>query len=170
MPANLQVLRAEPRWLSHAEVAVYIRQALKAAFPSVKFSVRSKSYSMGSSVHVSYEKGPRPSEVEKVARSFQGIGFDGMDDSTHYNAVTLPSGEVVRAGSYVSVSRPSGPDWKAEVERAKAMIEASCACEGGRFGNEWVDNLASGVVHNMDYRDADPMAASFRRVVLRETD
>jgi hypothetical protein len=105
MSAKLQLLTAEPRWLSAADLARFIRADLKAAFPGVKFSVRSRTYSMGSSVDVSYAGGPETSAVRDVAERYQGIGFDGSDDSTHYHPVTLPSGEVVRASSYICVQR-----------------------------------------------------------------
>ena len=44
-----------------------------------------------------------PAELEGAFA--EGIGFDGSDDSTHYHPVTLPSGEIVRASSYICVQR-----------------------------------------------------------------
>ena len=53
-----KMTETRPRYLTAAETAKLIRKALKASFPGVKFSVRSKSYSMGASVNVSYIDGP----------------------------------------------------------------------------------------------------------------
>lgn len=42
------------RYVSVADMAKELRKALKAAFPGQKFSVTSKSYSGGASIHVGY--------------------------------------------------------------------------------------------------------------------
>jgi len=71
---------AEVRRLSTAETARLVRTALRAAFPAVKFSVRSSSYSMGSSVDVSWTDGPLSAAVDEVVRAYAGAGFDAMQD------------------------------------------------------------------------------------------
>jgi hypothetical protein len=58
--------REPSKWVPVAETARQIRAALKASFPHVKFSVRSKSYSMGSSVDVHWTDGPLTVQVEKI--------------------------------------------------------------------------------------------------------
>ncbi len=86
----------ETEYLSCADTAKLVRQALKAVFPSVKFSVRSKVYSGGASIDVSWTDGPRTKTVEAVAGQFAGADFDGMVDlkvyNTHYIA---PNGSPV---------------------------------------------------------------------------
>lgn len=72
--------KVETRYLSCAETSKLIRQALKEAFPGVKFSVRSDTYSGGASIRISYTDGPQLADVEKVAHTFQGGYFDGMTD------------------------------------------------------------------------------------------
>jgi hypothetical protein len=67
-------------YLAVAETAKLIRAQLKTAFPAVKFSVRSSSYSGGCSVNVKWTDGPTVDEVEPVAKMFQGRRFDGMID------------------------------------------------------------------------------------------
>jgi len=67
-----------------AETASLVRQALKQAFPSTKFSVRSKSYSGGASINVNWIDGPLTAEVERVAKQFEGATFDGMTDLKSY--------------------------------------------------------------------------------------
>lgn len=57
------------------EAAKQIRAALKAAFPGVKFSVRSHTYSGGSSVSVHWTDGPHRAEVDKVAQPLGGDRF-----------------------------------------------------------------------------------------------
>ena len=55
-------------YVSVADTAKLVRSALKQAFPGVKFSVRSTSYSGGSSVRVGWTDGPQSAEVDKVAQ------------------------------------------------------------------------------------------------------
>lgn len=86
------------KYLSCAETAKLIRQALKEAFPDVKFGVRSKTYSGGASIDVSWTDGPNTAQVEAVAKTFSGGYFDGMTD---YKGCTysMIDGEVVRFGA-----------------------------------------------------------------------
>ena len=66
--------------LSCAETAKLVRQALKEAFPGIKFGVRSSTYSMGASISVSWTDGPNNAQVEAVADRFSGSYFDGSID------------------------------------------------------------------------------------------
>lgn len=68
------------RSLSVTETAALMRAQLKAQFPGTKFSVRSKSYSGGASIDVSYTGGPSLDLVEPVVHSYQGADFDGSID------------------------------------------------------------------------------------------
>lgn len=82
-------------YISCADTAKLVRQALKAAFPGVKFSVRSSVYSGGASIDVRWTDGPLRKEVEPIAKQYQGSDFDGMIDmkvsSSHY---LRPDGSV----------------------------------------------------------------------------
>ena len=95
---------------STTETASLIRQELKAAFPSVKFSVRSKSYSGGSSINVSWTDGPTSQEVDRVAGSFAGASFDGMIDLKSYHESNY-QGQRVRFGAdFVFTNRKVSAD------------------------------------------------------------
>jgi hypothetical protein len=69
---------------SHAAAAATIRKELKAAFPSVKFSVTSDSFSGGDSVDVRWTDGPTTGQVEKFSSKYQYGHFNGMDDIYEY--------------------------------------------------------------------------------------
>ena len=58
-----------------------MRIELKAAFPSIKFSVKSKSYSMGNSINVSWTDGPTDDQIESIIDKSAAGHFDGSDDS-----------------------------------------------------------------------------------------
>jgi hypothetical protein len=69
------------------ETAKVIRQLLKKSFPNFKFSVKSHIYSMGSSIHISWQDGPSEDSVEEVAKSFQEVRYDDY------------SGEILSGGN-----------------------------------------------------------------------
>lgn len=77
--------------LSCAETAKLLRAELKSAFPSIKFSVKSSTYSGGASIRVGWTDGAFTSEVEKVAKKYEGATFDGTIDLKEYKADTLMS-------------------------------------------------------------------------------
>ena len=71
---------------SHALAAANIRRELKAAFPGIKFSVRSDSYSGGDSVDIRWELGPTSREVDAITNKYQEGSFDGMVDLYTYDS------------------------------------------------------------------------------------
>lgn len=83
MAANLEYVA--PRYLSAAETAKLVRQALKKPFPGVKFSVRSKTYSGGASIDVSWVDGPTTKQVDSIIGVYSGADFDGMIDMKCYS-------------------------------------------------------------------------------------
>lgn len=86
----------------HATVAANIRKELKAAFPGVKFCVKAKSYSGGSSVTVSWDKEAvkfQPSDVQEITNKYKAGHFDGMTDS--YNYESTAHTKVFGSVSYV---------------------------------------------------------------------
>lgn len=128
------------KYLSCADTAKMVRQALKEAFPGVKFSVRSDTYSGGASINVRWIDGPNSAQVEAVAKTFQGAYFDGSQDYQG-NTYAMLDGQVVNfgadfifcnrdysdafveaaigavlrryAGNLKDVQRPTAEDWKA---------------------------------------------------------
>lgn len=90
---------------SITETAKIIRAELKKAFPETKFSVRSKSYSMGCHISIHYTDGPPTKAVDAIIAPFHGKTFDGMDDSTHYHNTEWNGQLCYFAGSRPSVSR-----------------------------------------------------------------
>lgn len=76
------------------EVAKEIRQALKNAFPDVKFSVRKHGYN---SIFVRYNDADlKCCDVEAIARKFEGSSFDGMTDSMNVKPDVELNGRMVR--------------------------------------------------------------------------
>ena len=55
------------RYLTCAETATLVRQALKEAFGDVKFSATSKSYGGGASINNAWTDGPNEKQVAAIA-------------------------------------------------------------------------------------------------------
>lgn len=83
-------------YVSCAETAKIIRKALKSAFPGIKFSVRSQTYSGGASIDVNWTDGPSQKTVDRVVKLYQAAGFDGMEDYKYSrDHWRLPDGSIV---------------------------------------------------------------------------
>lgn len=82
-------MTANKTYLTVAETAKLVRKALKADFPGVKFSVRSKSYSGGASVTAYWTDGPTQREVEGTLGLYASATFDGMQDLKNYHDTLL---------------------------------------------------------------------------------
>jgi hypothetical protein len=123
---------SQTRYMTCAETNQLVRAALKAAFPGVKFSSRSSTYSGGASIHVSWTDGPTEAEVQKVTDLYTGATFDGMTDSKDYHDSMLarPDGEVetVHYGAdFIFGQRSLSPEYVAQLEVHAAKAVASHA-------------------------------------------
>lgn len=94
---------------SVAEAAKGLKAELKAKFPKIKFSVKSKSYTGGSSIDVEYIDGPPNEAVNAIAKKYQYGDFDGMQDLYEYSPTFVKgdNGEEMELGGakYVFVKR-----------------------------------------------------------------
>lgn len=101
--AEMAELRARYPWAKlddgkmsqHARAAWNLRKELKLTFPGIEFRVRSNSYSMGDSIHISWTLGPTENRVQAVSRKYQYGWFDGMEDL--YNFDHSPESQAVGA-------------------------------------------------------------------------
>jgi len=106
------------KYFSTAETAKMIRKALAESFPGIKFSVRSKTYSGGSSINVSWTDGPTAKMVDAIAGTFSGAYFDGMQD---YKGSTyaMIDGETVKFGAdFIFTAREHSDVLRAQVVAA----------------------------------------------------
>ncbi len=81
-----------------------IRAELKRAFPGVKFSVRSSTFSMGDSVTVSWDLGPTTRQVEEITMQYKEGRFDSSQDLYEYNEDDAFT-RLFGGSKYVSSSR-----------------------------------------------------------------
>ena len=103
MPA--QQSQAQTKYLTCAETAKIVRDELKNAFPSIKFSVRSRTYSMGASIDVKWTNGPTEADVQHIVKHYEGAAFDSSQDLKTYHENTY-NGERVHFGAdYIHTER-----------------------------------------------------------------
>lgn len=86
-----------------AQAAKLIRQELKAAFPTIKFSVTSEYFSMGNAVNIFSDSAEAPSRevLRSMLDKYSDQDFDGMTDST----IHRPDNGLPRV-SFVKISVP----------------------------------------------------------------
>lgn len=90
----------QTQWIETTQVAKIIRTMLKNNFPGQKFSVKSQSYSGGSSIDVNYTDGPSSDSVKALVGHLHGCGFDGMIDLQYYHRhALLTDGSIVMVGT-----------------------------------------------------------------------
>jgi len=100
-----------------AGTAQLIREALKVAFPGIKFSVTSDTFAGGSSVDIRYTDGPRWREVQAVTDQFGSGHFNSMEDIYEYRdkpAAVDAAGRLVRTSygaKYIHVQRNYSPSY-----------------------------------------------------------
>jgi hypothetical protein len=67
-------------YISTKETAKLVRQALKNAFPGVKFSVRMSTGTASAWMNVSWSDGPTTHDVDAITARYEGRKFNGMTD------------------------------------------------------------------------------------------
>lgn len=84
---------------TQAQAAQAIRKELKLAFPNIKFSVKSQSFSMGDSVDIRWIDGPTTKQVDAITKKYQEGSFNAMEDIYEYgkNPLNLPQSKYVMA-------------------------------------------------------------------------
>ena len=141
-----------------------IKGILSQAFPNTKFSVRSESYSGGSSIDVHWTDGPTTKQVDPIIKRFEGASFDGMIDLKFYNDPSEWNGRRVEfAPDYVFSARSNSyealfeaADWVAyhtgtrrlEIKREHGgYIDMSGGCARVPFSFFIGDDGAPGLAH-----------------------
>lgn len=133
-----------------ARAAKNLKRELQAAFPGVRFSVRSEGFSMGDAVRVSWTCGPTVDEVKALTGKYERGSFNGMEDIYEYDSSAYGDavGRVLGRTKYVTEDReyPAG----ARDEVARLLCEAQ--------GVEFNGHHTRGVFGDHDCEDAGTYA------------
>lgn len=122
--------------IGYALAAKNIRTELKKAFPCVKFSVRSESYSGGDSIHVYWTDGPTADEVSDITAKYEKGSFDGMRDIYEYNNDNVFC-QVFGSAKYIIASRNESDDLLKKVAAEMGYKDAVPDGRGGFTGLTW---------------------------------
>lgn len=123
VPTTPEPAPTPTQYISVTDTAKLLREALKKAFPAVKFSVRSDKYAGGASIDVYWTDGPTAEEVEAIAKQYEGADFDGMQDLKTYKHTVVNGQRVHYGADYIFSHRtetPADAAIRAEIERLKA--------------------------------------------------
>lgn len=101
--AYLPNRKREGKYLSTADVAANMRAELKKTFPGVKFSVRSKTFSGGDSISVSWYDGPTRKKVQEVTAKYEHSHADITGDYWDYEP--NPFNDVFGGAKFVHETR-----------------------------------------------------------------
>lgn len=137
-----------PTVSTHANTAKAIREELKKVFPSYKFSVTSKSFSGGDSVHISWTNGPTTKQVDSIVNKYQYGHFNGMEDIYEYsnNIEGLPQTK------YVSTSREINPELK---NRLLPEFEKLYKSDEPEYSRNSTVNTLHRILSNTEIKNAD---------------
>jgi len=191
------ITETNKKYLTVTETAKLIRQEIKKHFPNTKFSVRSSSYSMGASIHISWTDGERTKTVEAIVKGFEGKSFDGMNDLASYQDSWLlpdgqadlayrpdsyggsipeyvsdaphPNAEIVHFGAdYVFCNRHIS-DFDKREQDAASYIRQHCNCTGTPPSDMFGNEWVNNLARNMawDYDPKETIQQTFERIVLR---
>lgn len=111
---------------SHAAASSAIKAELNQAFPGIKFSVKSSSFSGGDSVHIDWTDGPKTKEVEEISGKYQYGHFNGMEDIYE----NTNSRDDIPQAKYVSESRHQS-------EQVTALLPAFAALFSPEQSTDW---------------------------------
>jgi len=150
-------------FLSVTEVAKLVRQALKEAFPDIRFGVRSSRYAGGASLSVSWRDGPNEAQVTSITDRFRGSYFDGTTDyqGSRYSMI---DGQLVSFGAdYIHTRRSYS---RRTVERVVARIAPRYGLVAYRLTGD--DEYGWGMTSD-DFRESDKVRV-VQRALYRQSD
>ncbi len=190
------ITETKVRYLTVTETAKLVRQVIGKHFPETKFSVRSKSYSGGASIDISWTDGARAKIVEAIVNGFEGKNFDGMNDlASCQDSWILPDGtadlayrpesyggskpgfvsdaphpraELVHFGAnYVFCNRHISNFDRKETQ-AETYIRQHCKCEGEPPNDRFGNQWVNGLARQMvqDFAEGETVRQTFERVIL----
>jgi hypothetical protein len=161
-------------YLSCAETAKLVRQSLKEAFPDVKFSVKSHTYSMGASIDVRWLDGPNEQQVESVVGRFEASYFDGSID--YKGAIYhMMDGKQIRFGA--DSVRCGRENSDSAVQRAidRVFRRLSANFADARFNKPTVAQFNRGELYNVQLphlhtNGGESVQTEVRRAMTKATD
>jgi hypothetical protein len=98
----------EREYLPVTETAQILRRVLKEAFPGIKFAVKTKKYSGGSSIRIEWTDGPTVAQVKDYTQVFEGAYFDSMTDYKGHQYALFDGQPVHFGADFIFENRDHG--------------------------------------------------------------
>lgn len=152
-----------------------IRIELARAFPGVKFSVKSRRFSGGDAIDVSWVDGPQSCQVDEIIGRYSAGSFNGMEDIYEYSrdawieafgdakyvhsSRSMSDAAIAKAIRLVSgkYAMPAGVEISVKAYRSGALW--SVPFDGG-WGKQNVQELISDAAYRQCYAIAKPYLAA----------
>ena len=126
------------RRIDLVEQGKMIRQELAERFgKSTKFSVKSKRYSGGCSIDVTWTDGPTVPEVDRILNRYEGASFDGMQDLESLKPQERNGETVQYEGKYVFSNRKETEGLRDTVNSILVERFPQIIKEGEFYGWTW---------------------------------
>lgn len=136
-----------------------MRTLLKAAYPGVKFSVKTQQYSGGNNITVHWTDGPTDEAVGAIVNQFKHGSFNGMDDGYEFSRDPFP--ELFGGCYYTHAHRDESPEL---IERA--LVQHFPNAETRPSVQDWQNRRGLFDFRNVyTGREAEAYAAEFRRTL-----
>ena len=134
----------------HAMSAREIRRELKKAYPTIKFSVTSESFSMGNSVRIHWIDGPKTDQINDIVKKYQYGNFDGMQDLYEYNNCIDGIPQVKYVQTSRTISDTIKMDVKDKIEKLYGIDMSDERAVLEKFSC-WPDTLIYRETYKTDY-------------------
>lgn len=121
---NLTMVSGEDYRENLVTAAKNIRAELKAAYPGIKFSVRTERFSMGNAIRVGWTDGPNTAQVEAITNKYKAGSFNGYEDLYEYSRSDWK--DAFGSAKYVSTSRG----------QSESLVESGIRHIARRYGVE----------------------------------
>lgn len=132
----------EWKYKDASEVAKIVRKIVKANWPDVKFSVRTKKYAGGASIRVAWIDGPIAADVDAKIKYLQAVSHMDNTDLVHYTESTH-DGETFHSGAhYIFTDRKLSKrlmEWAAQKLAPRLGLPVLKIIESEHYGSGHVD-------------------------------
>lgn len=139
-----------------------IRIELAAAFPGVKFAVRSSRYSGGNSIDVRWVDGPTSGQVDAIINRYQAGSFDGSTDCYNYRGDHAWP-DAFGSAKYVHSTREYSDRMVASV------MGRVCRWLGGLDRTPTVDDYRTGRLYSINQSGGCEVDREVHRALSRHT-
>jgi hypothetical protein len=134
----LELVKTE-RTITAVETAKIIKKELKKLYPLIKFSVRTKIWT----IYIDYEDGYKRKEIEDIADKYQGSDFDGMQDLQTYRK------DCVYRTDYIFVQRKILHNTFEQINKLYGEIFGVNRLEIDCNHNHWT--RVNNIIYNLDF-------------------